>query len=200
MRVQVRKCRLTGEIFEEGDLERYAVHLRELRAHRHKERVRQANIQSLHKWLWAEKQHILTVDQIPEWIIANQRKLMRFSNGILPEHNRFYTSDQILSLTFTRHRLDSHSHSYVQHGPLVPSDDTRRYIGYFKSSLKRSKQNDWRYPLNEMLNMIGLFTASGGGGNISAGYSFYIYLSDWSGIADQLLANRMSGVDMRITA
>lgn len=192
MRVQVRKCRLTGKIFEEKDLKKYAIHLRKLRAERAEKKRLDKVGATFFSWLAREKKKILHPSHIPGWFIKNQRKIMDGVNaGLGDRYEKFYNTDEFTDFTFDTPRfskLTSNTHVCPKGGELnwsCKDDKPKGYPGwsvYVKGRLKRNKNHGGQYPYSAALNIVGLKTGSGGGGNESWGYGISIFLADWPGL------------------
>jgi hypothetical protein len=215
MRVQVRKCRFTGKLFEEEDASKYALHLRKLREKMRNER----NWRNLRKtyavWLAEEKLRITHIDMILPWFLENQQTIMDATNAIefqdeYHRRDRFVSGDKFTSLSFTHSKfspMTSNSHTCPDLGVQnwCAKDNTKPtgypgWHGYIKGSLIRPK-NQNGYPYGAALNMVGIKTESGGGGNADLGYGFNIFLDDWPGLKEQirgmeevLIINKLKGM------
>lgn len=193
MRVQVRKCRITGKIFEEKNLNKYAIHLRELRMHRAEERKLSKVRATFDDWLNCEKKKILTPEDITEWFLANQRAIMDAVNaGASTRREKFYSTDEFTKFslkTIKFSKLVSNTHVCPDGGvENWGRQDLNKPFGYpgwtanVEGSLRRDKKNMSSYPYGAALNVIGLKTGSGGGGNENWGYGISIFLADWPGL------------------
>lgn len=200
MRVQVRKCPFTGKLFEEKDAKKYAVHLKELRVKMREERRHKYLRDNFTKWLKKEKKAITHPEMIPEWFMANQRQIMEAHNaGIRSKlemslSDRFFiTTDRFENVEFEKgtrfNDLLSNSHTCPENGKTnwcaTENDTPKGYPGwktYIKGTLVRDKKNNHSYPYNAALNLVGIKTGSGGGGNKDWGYQCSIFLADWPGL------------------
>lgn len=200
MRVQVRKCRFTGKIFEEKDLKKYAIHLKKLRIEmaeaRHLAKVRT----TFKAWLKAEKKAIRHPDEIPAWFLKNQRKIMDAVNAGFGdrafESDRFFNTDEFTKFSFESVRYSktvSNTHVCPKGGVMnwgCKDDLPKGYPGWtthVNGALKRNKNHMGSYPYSGALNAVGLRTGSGGGGNESWGYGISIFLADWPGLQQTIL-------------
>ena len=192
MRVQVRKCRFTGKLFEEKDLKKYAIHLRTLRAERAEKRKLDKVRATFTSWLNREKKKILHPEDIPAWFLKNQRKIMDAVNaGFGDRDEKFYSTDEFTKFSFEKPRFSkttSNTHNCPKGGVLNCScedDKPKGYPGWtahVNGALKRNKNHLGSYPYSAALNAVGLKTGSGGGGNESWGYGISIFLADWPGL------------------
>jgi len=201
MRVQVRKCRVTGKLFEDKDLKKYAIHLKNLRADR-AEKLHLARIRdTFSNWLKEEKEVILFPEDIPEWFLKNQRKIMdAVSAGLLPDASkpvmydkRFFKTDIFTELNFEKPVYKasvSNSHVCPHNGVENWSRETDKPMGYpgwttyVRGTLDRNKKHIHNCPVTSALNMVGLRTGSGGGGCERWGYGVSIFLADWPGLKE----------------
>jgi len=196
MRVQVRKCRFTGKIFEEKDLKKYATHLRNLRAQR-TEQFKLDKVKATFKvWLRKEKKNITDVNDIPAWFLKNQQMIMDACNATkfseeFYRKDKFVKGDKFVKLEWSSVRYKknaSNSHvcpdkgtkNWCAKNPDLPTG-YKGWEGHLNGSLSRPK-NAYSYPYSEALNIVGIKTASGGGGNESFGYGFTVFLDDWPGL------------------
>jgi hypothetical protein len=203
MRVQVRKCPFTGKIFEEKDIKKYVLHLQALRADMQTERQHERLRATFAKWLGEEKKKVTHIDMICPWFLENQRVIMDSTNAICfggdtksERRNRFIKADKFAQLEFEHARYDplaDNSHTCPDNGVMnwCAKDPTKPigykgWKGYLKGSLVRPASHDYSYPYSEALNLVGIKTGSGGGGNKSFGYGFTIYLDDWPGLKEQI--------------
>jgi len=194
MRVQVRKCRFTGKIFEEKDLKKYATHLKKLRAELTEKRRLNIVRETFKSWLRKEKKKILHPDDIPEWFLKNQRMIMDAVNAGMGDRNeKFYASDEFTKFEFDTVRyspLVSNTHSCPDNGKTNWHCDNSLPKGYpgwtcnVKGKLKRHSSHMGSYPYGAALNIVGLKTGTGGGGNERWGYGVSIFLADWPGLQD----------------
>jgi hypothetical protein len=208
MRVQVRKCPFTGIIFEEHNRNKYVSHLAELRSDK-KEARRLASIRASYDiWLKNEKLEITSPTMVMEWFLENQRFLMdAFNSGVrgtdspsMFSRAKFYPNDK-----FTALELQTSTYgSYVSNTHVCPDDGITNWgckpdkpIGYpgwsirLGGSLYRDKKHNGSYPYSELINMVGIKTGSGGGGNESWSYDASLFLADWSGLSEARLFDKL---------
>jgi hypothetical protein len=196
MKVQVRKCRFTGKIFEEKDLKKYAIHLKKLRVELAEKRRVERTKKTFKAWLNKEKKNIHRPDDIPAWFLKNQKTIMDGANagfGNSPfDSDKFFSSDEFTKFVFTSIRYNknaSNSHVHPDNGvgnwygkdPSKPSG-YKGWTGHVEGTLKRSKANSSSYPYGAALNAVGIKTGSGGGGNENWGYGITLFLDDWPGL------------------
>jgi hypothetical protein len=195
MRVQVRKCRFTGKIFEEKDLKKYAVHLKKLREERAEKRKIDKVRATFTSWLNREKKKILHPEEIPAWFLKNQRKIMDAVNAGFGdrafESDKFFNTDEFTKFSFESVRYSktvSNTHVCPKGGVLnwhCKDDLPKGYPGWtthVNGALKRNRNHMGSYPYSGALNAVGLKTGSGGGGNESWGFGISIFLADWPGL------------------
>lgn len=195
MRVQVRKCRFTGKIFEEKDLKKYAAHLTKLRAERAEKRKLDKVRATFTAWLNREKKKILRPEDIPEWFLKNQRFIMDAVNAGIDNRSfssdKFFDTDKFTKISFNLLRYSknvSNTHVCPKGGVTnwgCKDDKPKGYPGWtanVKGSLERNKNHMGSYPYSGALNAVGIRTGSGGGGNESWGYGISIFLADWPGL------------------
>jgi len=195
MKIQAWKCPYTGKIFEEKDRAKYIACRRKGR----KDFLRQQEADNLRNtwkaWLLAEKMNITDPFQIPEWFLENQKKIMEATNAIHGVNrwasDFFVPEDEFVALVFTGIKyseLVSNSHSCPVGGVQnFIGDNTMPkgypgWSGYIKGSLIRPAKYDSGYPYSAALNLVGIHTGSGGGGNKGFGYDIKIFLGDWPGL------------------
>ncbi len=208
MRIQARKCPFTGAIFEEKDRKKYIKHPRTLRKNMRAAREKENLKNTWKEWLLVEKLKITRPEQIPEWFLKNQKKIMDACNAVDGAH-RWFNSEFVPADEFTRlefsgmnfSRYVSNSHSCPEGGMLNWSGDADKpkgYIGwttYVTGTLNRPIKHDSEYPYSGALRLIGLHTGSGGGGNKNFGYDLKIFLDDWPGLkAAVIRINRLEAV------
>jgi len=200
MKVQVRKCRFTGKIFEEKDLKKYALHLKKLRIEMKEKREEDRVKKDWIKWLKAERKRIKTIDEIVPWFLANQKRIMYAANAMghrfssdkfYPETDSF--TKMVLGVRYNP--LASNSHRCPDNGITNwcgknpnPSDPTsyKGWTGNIAGTLTRAKKNNYSYPYGEALKIVGLKTGSGGGGNENWNYGVTIFLDDWPGLKHEI--------------
>src|ERR1700742_66625 len=95
MKIQVYKCRFTGEIFRLDEKEDYIQHLKELREDMREKRRFNHVRREFESWLAAEKEKICSIEEIAPWILKNQKRIMQACNsGLGPR----YSSDSKFDL------------------------------------------------------------------------------------------------------
>jgi hypothetical protein len=206
MRIQMRKCPFTGKLFDESKIGEYIWHLKVTRDAMREERELKRIKDTFKDWLKAEKKKIIHPDQIPEWFLANQQYLMDAHNaGCRSTHyhgfgrDKFYSTDKFTKVVWERAPVYSanvsNTHSCPDNGkqnfdgklPGVPTGYPG-WTGYIKGSLSRNKKHCGQYPYSELLNLVGIKTGSGGGGNENWGYDFRLWLADWPGLKEEVRA------------
>lgn len=198
MRIAARKCRLSGELFEESELDEYAAHLRVLRKTRAEEfRLLKLSVEWMH-WLRKEKEGIKQIADILPWFYENQQHIMdsitagaRMPNVSYWERDKFVDGDKFDRLTLNviySHQV-SNSHVCPEKGTTNwcghHADLPKSYPGWkgqINGRLLRPPAGNGSYPCNVALNMVGLLTGTGGGGNDEWGYDVSIFAEDWPGL------------------
>lgn len=214
MKIQVRKCRFTGKLFEEKDVKKYILHLQKLREQKRNERIWENLRNTYATWLAEEKLRITHIDMVLPWFLANQQTIMDAANAIkfqdeYHRRDRFVAGDKFISIGFTTCDYSnnvSNSHSSPDSGiQNWCARDTSKptsypgWHGYIKGSLQRPK-GQHGYPYGAALHMVGIKTESGGGGNNDWGYGCNLFLDDWPGLKEQvrgmeevLIINKLKG-------
>lgn len=202
MKIQVRKCRVTGKLFE--DLDKYALHLQKLRAMLKQERLYKRIRTEFAVWLNEERSAIYDIDDIVPWFIKNQRYIMNAVNALgSNSREQFYEDDvfEDIKLKVRYSSSVSNTHQCPDDGKTNfmcrDSDGPTGYPGFhgdISGSLNRSKKYDSSFPYGRALNIVGLKTGSGGGGNKNWSYGVSIFLADWTGLSQSLTVNKLKGV------
>lgn len=214
MRIVVRKCPYTGKLFE--DDRKYAQHLSNIRARQRADR-KDARVRAEYSsWLRKEKQNIHYVNQIIPWFLKNQRQIMDAANALLltspsdRKYRKCFTADDVFeNMSFEHisykdnvsntHRCpDGGVTNFTSKEPGKPTGYPG-WKGYIKGTLKRNPKDEYAYPYGEALNVVGLKTGSGGGGNKSWGYDVSIFLSDWPGLQVEVTEMEMDMVAKKLT-
>ena len=196
MRVQVRKCPYTGKIFEEKDIGKYMIHLRNIREARHEANHLTRVKDSFATWLLQERTKIISIDEIAPWFMDNQRHIMDAHNSGISDRwghstrDKFHKNDRFenINLVVNYNHFISNSHTCPDNGVTNFSQTNdkpisyRGYSGRISGSLKRSSPLIHGYPYSNAINIVGIKTMSGGGGNDEWGYGVNIFLDDWPGI------------------
>lgn len=203
MRVTVRQCPFTGKIFEEKDIGKYVLHLKAQHDRLKQERQYARLRNSFDQWLAEEKEKITSVDMIVPWILENQQRLMDTANALdIGCRDPFVKGDQFTKLVFERlyyHPLVSNTHCYPKNGVINFSskDNLPRgypgYFGYMSGTLSRPNGPEFSYPYSKVFKLIRLHTGSGGGGNKNWGYDIKIFLDDWPGLSQEVVAAKLAG-------
>lgn len=194
MRIQVRKCPFTGEIFEETDIMKYAEHLKIIRNKMKSERQNRKIMNKFDKWISDEKLNLTHPDMIPEWFLKNQRHIMDLctAESVCIPDREFFEDDMFSKFSWPRVRFEdnlSNSHT-CPHNGVTNWCAREKYLpsgypgwhGYLKGTLVRGKSNNMNYPYSYALNRVGIKTGSGGGGNENFSYDFKLFLADWPGL------------------
>ena len=213
MKILVNKCPDTGELFE--DDKAYKNHRRKiLRAQKKQEEFSLAQAE-FNKWLDTEKEKIHNIDKVAPWFLANQRIIMDAMNaGYKTGWNyrgwdKFVPEDIFTKLVITgiyRPEL-SNSHNHPRNGVsnwCGRRDDLPKFYPGFKirvsGTLERPPRQNYKYPYSDALNLVGILTGTGGGGNSDFGYDGEIFLDDWPGLKEQIrimeedqIVNRLKG-------
>lgn len=200
MKVTVNKCPDTGKLFE--DDKEYKTHRDKMRREKLAAAKDKKVKDTFFHWLAEEKKLITSVDMIPAWFLKNQRIIMdAFNVGCRGTgHNGFWVkfkdTDEFTKFKITGvyySRSVSNSHSCPRNG--VTNWGGQRvgapngYPGWsvrVAGSLFRLPKDGSEYPYGDALNLIGIHTGTGGGGNESWGYDAKIFLDDWSGLKAQV--------------
>ena len=204
MRVQVRKCPFTGKIFEEKDISKYILHLKQLRDEQRELREYARLKNSFHAWMRVEQTKVRAFDELVPWILENQQRLMRTYNAIYAKeksswHRKFPKGAKITALNmrcnFSPLASNSHCHprggvsNWCGHGDPAP----RGYPGWTgslsgKLSLgPRQDSPSW----SEFFEMFDVHTGSGSGG-ANFQYGVTVFASDWPGIAEELTFRKLA--------
>lgn len=209
MKITVNKCPYTGELFESD--KKYASHMSAMRRQRAADRAEKKKHDDFENWLAIEKEKIIHVEMIAPWILENQRDLMDFRNaGITPifgfsnfDRRQFYRTDEFIKLELISLRYShsvSNSHSCPYNGTTNwggrNKDAPRGYPGWtgrVNGNCKRASNHSHKYPFSDILNIVGVHTGTGGGGNDDWGYHVDIFLADWPGLSQQLMFEKLKG-------
>lgn len=206
----MRKCPFTGKIFDESRIEEYILHLLNTREEMRRKRAQKSLALTFHDWLHEEKLKLTHPSQVPDWLLENQQKIMDAINaGCRPKHHHwwdrdlFKPEDKFTKIVWTRECVFqdvlSNSHSCPDNGVenfMGDKDKPRGYPGwqtYIAGTLKRNKKNSGSYPYSSLLNMVGIKTGSGGGGNENWSYDAKVFLADWPGFqveVDKIMEQR----------
>lgn len=208
MRVQVHKCRVTGKIFEEKDRAKYILHLKTTRANQKEERLHKKIRNEFAVWLKKERSEIYDPEDIIPWFLKNQRYIMdaanaiKFTNDDKRWRRGFHPDDKFtkIELKVKYNYFVSNSHQCPDNGVTnwcAKNPGVTSYPGWegsIKGTLERPKKYDGNYPYSEALEVVGLKTGSGGGGNQGWQYDVKIFLADWPGLGQILTVNKLKGI------
>lgn len=205
--ILVWKCPTTGKLFEEQTV--YKNHLATLARDRRKVKQQNHIKNTFYDWLDHQRTNVvLSVDDIPQWILDNQQILKDAANVLSDYYSKFKDSDRYTQIKFSNVRWNanlSNSHSCpkggVQNwrGNETFADGTPKPIGYpgwyinLSGSLQRNKKDMGSYPYSEVFKVIGIHTGSGGGGNENFGYDAKIFAEEWPGAASGQVFARLAG-------
>ncbi len=199
MKIQVYKCRFTGKIFEMADVKKYKKHLKDLRKEQ-KEKRKLDNIKkTFATWLATERAKITNVEQIIPWFLKNQRHIMDAHNAGCKSYrtwdtDKFHEADNFtdLKLSVKFDRCVSNSHVCPDTGVTNwcgRDAGPRGYSGFYgniNGVLQRDRKHNSAYPYGSALNLVGLKTGSGGGGNDHWSYEVSIFDADWPGLVETI--------------
>lgn len=201
MKVQVLKCRFTGKLFEEKNRTKYIEHLKKIRAELKLQREYERSRLGFTDWLAGEKCKITQLDQIAPWFLENQRTIMTATNALvfcnnMDRYKAYVPEDCFISAVLgdpVYNQLLSNSHNcpaggvtnWGSHKPDAPTGYPG-WASYIKINLQRPGNRNNSYPVSETLNLIGIRTGSGGGGNSNTGYGVSIFLDDWPGLQEEI--------------
>ena len=216
MRIQVRKCPFTGRIFEEKDKNLYIEHLKKIREGQQEKRKNKNYRKEFRTWLINERANICSIEDIVPWFLKNQKYIMKACNNIKYSfdiddefssissitNDRFYPND-----IFSDMKISAKYNPYVSNSHSCPDNGVTNWSAQNKSlpasypgfegsitgKLNRLPKHMSSYPYNSALNIVGIKTGTGGGGNDSWMYGVKIFLDDWPGLRQQLTFNKLKG-------
>lgn len=199
MKILVNKCPDTGELFEDDKV--YKNHRRKiLREQRKHEKFNLAQAE-FNKWLEVEKEKLHHINDVAPWFISNQRAIMDAVNSRYVTGwncrgwDKFVPEDVFTELVITGIYEPKHSNSHncprngVSNWCGNRDDLPKSYPGFkvrIYGKLVRPPQHNYRYPYSDALNIVGILTGSGGGGNDNFNYVGSIFLDDWPGLKEQI--------------
>lgn len=201
MKVVVNKCPHTGALFEDDS--EYATHMRSMQR-KIAEKARDQKIKDTWRdWISNEKKAIIHPDMIIPWIIDNLDRIkIAYNTGIRSKRmtgwssDKVYDSDKFDKLEFVNLQYSNNvSNSHVEPEDGVGNwcgrnkDKPTGYPGWhgrIRGSFIREKKYNSCYPYSDLLNLVGLKTGSGGGGNESWGYDVSIFVLDWPGLKHEI--------------
>jgi hypothetical protein len=208
MKIEVYKCRFTGTLFELGQKKEYIKHLKELRKNMKADREYQRIRNTFDKWLAEEKEKIVHVDMIAPWLLKNQQYLMKSCNAMdchaWLSDNFFPATDEFTKIEMTARYSPSVSNTHscphngvTNWGGRVKGAPTG-YPGFkinVSGTLKRAKKHMSAYPYSAIFKLVRIHATAGGGGNENWSYCGEIFLADWPGLGQQLLADKLRGTE-----
>lgn len=194
----MRKCPFTGKIFDESRINEYILHLLDTREAMRKKREQGRLNDRFFGWLYEEKLKLTHPDQVPHWFLENQQTIMdaltagcRPVDTLFRYRDVFKSGDKFTEVVWVRdpqfQDLLSNTHSCPDNGVQNFMRNPKKPTGYpgwqtwIKGKLKRDKKNNGSYPFPDGLNLVGIKTGSGGGGNENWGYDAKLFLADWPG-------------------
>lgn len=199
MKVTVNKCPDTGELFE--DDKKYKLHRAKVLREKKSVAREKAIKNTFFDWLANEKKSIITVDMIVPWFMKNQRTIMdaanaglRWPNGSCGFHSKFRDDDVYVNVAMTSVRYSksvSNTHTCPVGGVrnfMCRDDLPQGYEGWYcriSGTLARTGKM-YEYPYSGGLQLVGINTGTGGGGNENWGYDAKIFLADWPGLQHEI--------------
>jgi hypothetical protein len=205
--ITVWQCPRTKKIFLTQP--EYTAHLRKEAAKTRVQRRQDKARDTFSEWLRNEKEtQVLSMEDVVPWLLKNQQMIMdavtakaAVSKGWC---DRFYETDKfekILMDSLPRYDSNlSNSHSApaggVQNWCAQKKDLPTGYPGYgcrISGKLARLAKHMSQYPYSDFLNIVGIHTLCGGGGNESWGYDANIFLEDWPGIKQGIVFAKLQG-------
>lgn len=179
MKIQVRKCGFTGELFEQS--QDYLLHLKHLRNHQKKCRVRKRIV---HGWKseLSHLQHTCTsLEELTAWLNQNFHKVLIFAEHL--GHDCRQRKDVKLSFQFHGmqfSRTVSNSHSHPRNGVRNWEGSPNKPRGYpgWQGQIHIQGWQKFQGFVTNYLELMDIYAGSGGSGE----FSVRIYASDWPGI------------------
>lgn len=208
MKIQAYKCKVTGKVFETKDRAKYILHLKKVREKQKEDRLHKRIREEFNIWLANERNNIFDIIDIPDWFLKNQRYIMDATNAITfrnsKDYEKFQPTDTFCDISFRYaiySPLTSNSHTCPDNGVTNWCErDKDAPIGYpgwninIGGTLKRLLKHNDSYPYSKALNLVGIKTGTGGGGNEHWGYEASIFVEDWPGLGQGLVMNKLRGV------
>lgn len=208
--VLVWKCPETGKLFEKQTV--YKNHLAVLARGRRKIKQQNHIKNTFFDWLDDQRTHkVLSVNDIPQWLLDNQQIIMDAANVIPGKYgsfgDKFKDGDRFTKIKFATARwssLLSNSHSCPKGGVQnwlgkEFADGTPKPTGYpgwqidIHGSLQRNKKNMSGYPASALFNLVGIHTGCGGGANEDFRWNAEIFAEEWPGAASELVFRKLAG-------
>lgn len=179
MKIQVRKCGFTGELFEQDVA--YLTHLKSLRSHQKKCRKRKQIIQNWESELSDLQHSCASLNELQTWLNQNFHKLLMVSEhlGHAPRPRKGVK----LKFEFQNMRFSpmvSNSHSHPRHGVRNWEGSPNKPRGYpgWQGQIRIEGWQKFEGFVSNYLELMHIHTGSGGCGD----YALKIYASDWPGI------------------
>lgn len=146
---------------------------------------------------------MVIADVVP-WFLKNQKHIMEATNAIVftsgydKKYHRGFVppTDNFKDVKFSNLNFNycvSNTHHCPDNG--VTNWGRKEEHGIFgypgwrgdiSGSLVRNRKHMYSYPASEALNLVGLKTGSGGGGNERWNFEVYIFLADWPGLQGEI--------------
>jgi hypothetical protein len=152
-------------------------------------------------WLHEEKLKLHYIYMIAPWMLENQQRIMQYCNR--PGRGVYWADKfDLKNDVFTEIKIEtgkfkervSNTHNCPKNGVTnftCKPDRPRGYPGWtgqVSGRLFRIPNKMRGYPYGSLLNAIGLHTGSGGGGNDNWSYGLSIFLDDWPGLVEEVIA------------
>lgn len=194
MKVTVNKCPYTGKLFE--DDKKYKAHLQKIRRERTAMRAEEKEKTEFAGWLAVEKEKIIHPNMIAPWMLENQDRLMVAANAF---KLGTWSTDKFFPLTdkFTKIELMVKYTPRVSNTHCAPKGKVTNWhckpdlpngypgwSGNVSGVLTREKKHMSAYPYSHILNLVGIHTGSGGGGNEHWGYGVSLFAEEWPAMAE----------------
>lgn len=179
MKIQVRKCGFTGELFEQDVA--YLAHLKSLRKRQKQRRNRNHIIQNWKSQLH-DLQHSCThMHELQDWLNCNWPTLLKAAAHM--GYDRAQPKDLKLAFKFERMMFSpkvSNTHSCPQSGVTNWGGDPSKPRGYpgWQGTIHISGWQKFNGFVSDYLELMHIHTGTGGSGE----YSVRLYASDWPGM------------------
>lgn len=179
MKIQVRKCGFTGDLFESD--QQYLAHLIQLRKQYKKRRERDKITRNWHNWLQNSQAHVLSVKDLEQWLNDHQHEILVMSQHL----KRTRTQTRGIRLGFKFENIQwshcvSNSHSCPRDGVTnwhMHSHKPRGYPGW-QGRIEITGWEKFDGFVSNLLEIVDIHTGTGGCG----GYEVRWYASDWPGM------------------
>ena len=151
-------------------------------------------------WLTDERSKITRFEDIAPWLIRNQGKIMDAVNAHYNTgDDKFHDGDDFTKIEMSCCWSDLVSNSH--HAPAgKPQNWSRKpsiplgypgFTGDVRCSLSRKKKHINNYPISSFLNIVGIHTGTGGGGNTSCNYAIFVYDEEWPGLVQGIQEDKV---------